>query len=401
MVNVQTLERPAHVPAALVRDVDIYAIPDAETDIHLAWKKLADSYPPLFWTPRNGGHWITTLADDIVELQTNYHDFSMRAATIPRQSVPSLPVECDPPYHTSLRGILSPIFRASTMRRIEAHATEVAIRRIEELAPQGGCEFVEDFAQHLPIAIFLMLVDLPFEDRHHLLPLAEKRMRCPDPAVREAARQGILDYCADVVAQRRRNPGEDVISMILHATVQGRAITDDEANSMLATVMSGGLDTVVSAMSFAIRFLAGSPAHRRQLIERPEIVPNAVNELMRRFGITNTGRLVAHDMDFHGVRLKEGDQILGPAHLYGLSEEKFPHPLEVDFTRRDAATHAAFGNGPHKCPGMNIGRLEIRIMLREWLQRIPDFALDPAYPPVMKSGLANTVQRLNLIWETT
>lgn len=399
-MNSAVLERPEHVPAELVRQFDVYAIPGSDKDVHMAWKAVADNNPPIFWTPCNGGHWVTTIADDIVDLQTNYEDFSMVAATVPRQAYLSLPLEADPPYHTSLRGILSPLFRAATMKKIEAHALEVAIRQIEHLAPLGKCEFVKDFAQHLPIAIFLMLVDLPFEDRHILLPFAEQRFRSPDPEVRAAARQGIIDYCADVVAARRKVPGDDVISLILHAQVQGRAITDDEANSMLATVMSGGLDTVASAMSFAARFLANNPGHRQQLIEHPELVPNAVNELMRRFGIANTARLVAHDVDLHGVALKKGDQIMGPSHLYGLDEEKFPNPLEVDFTRQNAATHAAFGNGVHKCPGMNIARLEIGIFLREWLARIPDFARDPEHEPVMKTGMANTLQSLNLKWET-
>jgi cytochrome P450 len=392
--------RPSHVPPELVVDFDFYNIPGAREDAHLAWKRL-QSGPRIFWTPRNGGHWVATRGEDIKELQMNWELFSYRGATIPRGSTPALPVESDPPEHTAYRSMISPLFAPATLKGAEAIARPLAIRLIDGLKPRGQCEFRKDLALEVPIAVFLHLVDLPFEARHTLLPLAEDRFRSPDAAKRDASKAGILRFLENTIKERRARPGNDFISRILHSNVRvgDRPITDEELQHNLASVMSGGLDTVAGAMGFAIRFLAQHPEHRRQLLQEPSLIPKAVDELMRRHGISGTARLLARDVVFRGVRLCKGEQILNPNLLYGLDEDIFPNALEVDFRRPNAAAHAAFGNGPHRCPGANLARLELRIVLEEWLARIPDFRLDPDRPPVMRTGLANVIEELPLLWD--
>lgn len=399
-VQVALAPRPAHVPPELVVDFDFYNIPGAKEDAHIAWKAL-QSGPRIFWTPRNGGHWVATQGPDIKEIQLDWQTFSYLAATIPRGSTPAIPVESDPPEHTAYRSVISPLFAPATLKGAESVARPLSITLIEGFKAAGRCEFRADFGLYLPIAIFLHLVDLPFEDRHILLPLAEKRFRSPVARERDEAKASIISYLANIMAERRERPGEDFISRILHANVKvgDRPITDAETQNILATVMSGGLDTVAAAMGFAMRFLAQHPGHRRQLIDDPSLIPNAVDELMRRHGISGTARLVTRDVIFHGVALHQGEQILNPNLLYGLDERVYPNPLEVDFRRADAGQHAAFGNGPHRCPGANLARLELRILLDEWLKRIPEFTLDPERPPVMRTGLANLVEELWLRWD--
>jgi cytochrome P450 len=396
----ETVPRPLDVPAELVVDFDFYNIPGAREDAHLAWKRL-QSGPRIFWTPRNGGHWVATRGEDIKELQTNWEVFSYRAATIPRGSTAALPVECDPPKHTAYRSMISPLFAPATLKGAEAVARPLAVQLIEELKPRGRCEFRSEFALELPITVFLHLVDLPLESRHVLLPLAETRFRSPDAAKRDAAKAGILDFLQETIAARRVKPGNDFISRLLHSNVRvgERSITEQELQDNLASVMSGGLDTVAAAMGFAMRFLAANAGHRHQLVKERSLIPKAVDELMRRHGIAGTARLVTRDMVFRGVELHANEQILNPNLLYGLDEEIFPNPLEVDFQRPNAASHAAFGNGPHRCPGSNLARLELRILLEEWLRHIPDFRLDPDHPPVMRTGLANVIEELPLLWD--
>jgi cytochrome P450 len=105
-------------------------------------------------------------------------------------------------------------------------------------------------------------------------------------------------------------------------------------------------------------------------------------------------------MDFHGAPLKKGEQILNPNLLYGLDETIFADALNVDFRRADAGQHAAFGYGPHRCPGANLARMELRILIGEWLQRIPQFRLDPERPSRMRTGLANVIEHMWLLWDT-
>lgn len=392
------VDRPAHVPAELVVDFDFFRPPGAETDVHRAWAVLQNG-PPVVWTPRNGGHWIGTRAHVLTEMQTNHELFSYASINIPRNPTPSLPLEIDPPAHTRLRSVISPLFAPATLKGVEPVARALAIDLIEGFRGRGECEFQGEFARHLPIIIFLKLVDLPLEGRAHLLSLAEKRTRSPIAEERNAAKKGLLDYMSNAIAERRRTPGDDFISRILHSAPGGEPLTDFEAENLLTTSLSGGLDTVASMMGFSMLALASSPQLQDRLINEPVTIPKAVDELIRRHGLANTARLIAHDAVFHGAVLKKGEQIIVPSSLIGLDPDKFDNPFEVDFDRPDAGQHGSFGAGPHRCPGANLARMELRIMLEEWFQRIPHPRIDASKPPVLASGLVSTVQVLRLRWD--
>jgi cytochrome P450 len=392
---------PAHVPAERVYDFDFFAPPGADEDVQLAWKRLHAAAPDIFWTPRNGGHWVATRAEDILEIQTNHERFSHRVFTIPADPDAHhtpLPLGVDPPEHAAYRRILTPAFLPKAINAIEDSVRELAIDLVRTLAPQGECEFVEDFARKLPIAVFMNMVDLPFADRELLLPWAEVVVRSSDQAKRREAQASMMGYLAKWVEARRAAPGDDLISTVVHAKVGDRPIRPDETFNILTLVLFGGLDTVASMLGFIARFLALHPAHRRELVEHPELRKNAIEELIRRHGVTNTGRYITGDFVYKGVQLKTGDLIQVPNVLFGLDERVNPDPLTVDF-RREPVRQAAFGNGPHTCPGAVLARREISVFLDEWLQRIPDFTLKPGVKPGMASGHVNGVTRLDLVWD--
>lgn len=392
---------PSHVPSELIFDFDVYNPPGAREDYQLALKQLHyQSCPEIFWTPRNGGHWVATRGEDIYAIFADHEHFSNHVLTVPKSRqgpIPLYPIFADPPEHTAYRALINPTFSPKGVAALEAKARELAIRLVEELKPRGGCEFVTEFAQHLPIEIFMMIVDVPAEDRKQLLEWADGMVR-PErhEDVHQTIRQ-IFAYSAAKIAERRARPGEDLISRLTRSEVNGRPLTDDEIVGMVSLVLIGGMDTVASAMSFAAHFLARSLQHRRQLIEHPELIPKAVDELLRRFPIVNQGRCVKQDFVYKGIRMKEGDMIVMPTTLHGLDERKFPNPLEVDFTR-PTPIHSTFGNGPHRCPGSNLGRTEIKVFLQEWLKRIPDFEVKPGAKVGMSSGVNGTIYELPLVW---
>jgi cytochrome P450 len=397
-------ERPAHVPPELVYDLDFYnpaGLPDphSDVDLHAVWKKVQGETPDFFWTPRNGGHWVVTRAEAIEQVQRNWEVFSHKSLQIPPSPLPSLPLETDPPEHTPLRALLSPLFAPATLLDVEKRARELTKELIDGFIADGRCEFSSQFARQLPIQIFLYLVDLPAADAPYLLDLAEGRVRSPDPEVRHKVKVELIGYLGDKIEQRRKNPGEDFISRVLQGDMGGRTLTDFEAQNILATLMFGGLDTVASMLGFAFRFLAGSPHHRKQLVDDPKLIPKAVNELIRRHGLTNTGRIIDHDAEVMGVKFKKGDRIIVPSALAGLDERVFPDPMTVDFNRPNASAHAAFGNGPHRCPGANLARMEMKVVLEEWMPRIPDFRIDPNDRLVMTPGLVSGVTYLPLVWD--
>lgn len=390
--------RPAHVPAELVYDFDFYAPGRDGRDVHEAWFSLKAKAPPIFWTPRHGGHWVATSAEAIAQIQSDWEHFSHRSTVIPyRETHNFLPINLDPPEHTKFRRLLMPAFTPSAVHRLEARARDIARNLVQTLAPRGECEFIADFARILPVVVFLEMAGLPTQDGAFLAPMAEAVVRGGEEA-RAQAFADMWDYLGGWLERRRTAPGEDLLSRIVTAEVDGAPIREPDANSICQLVLFGGLDTVASLLGFVARFLAMHPEHRRQLVVEPELTPHAVEELIRRHGVSNTARYITQDYVFFGIQLKAGELIQQPNALYGLDPELFPDPMTVDFRRLNARRHLAFGSGPHLCPGNNLARREVRVFLETWLPQIPDFEIRPDSAPAMESGLVNGVSRLELCW---
>jgi cytochrome P450 len=392
--------RPGHVPAALEVDFDFTCPPGHEDDVHLAWKRLHDAgVPDIFWTPHHGGHWVATRAEDIASMQMDHERFSHRSVTIPpaKDSVPLVPLELDPPQHTPFRAVLSPSFGPRPVVELEAGVRAVAIELIEGFKGRGACEFVDDFAKRLPIVVFLRLVDLPLEDRGFLLRICEAAVRPKSPHDQRWSREQLAGYIGQWIQARRERPGSDLLSKMVNAKVDGRDYTPAETFGMMINVIFGGLDTVAASMSFIARHLAEQPPLRRRLAQDPALHAQAVEEFLRRFGIPNTARVITHDFDYKGVSFKAGEQILLPKVLHGLDERLYRDPLEVDLMR-PPSRHAAFGDGPHRCVGAGLARMELKVFLQEWLQRIPEFAIAPGERPRSSSGNVNGMLHLPLVW---
>lgn len=397
-MNAVAAEIPAHVPPELVHDFDFMNLPGHRDDVHLAWKRAVEGAPDIFWTPHNGGHWVAVRADDIEVMQRDHEHFSYESVTIPRQqSVRLAPLEYDPPEHTPLRAILSPAFGPKPMQALQPDLRALCIELIDGFYARGECEFVGDFAKRLPIVVFLRLVELPLADREYLLELTEMSVR-GNSQQREQASQGLYVYVQKWIAQRRATPGADLLSKIVNAAPGGRALSAEQTFGMLVNVIFGGLDTVAASLGFVTRWLAENPQARRELIENPALMPDALEEFYRRFGIPQTARVIAKDVVYKGVPFRKGEQILVSKTLHGLDERRYPDPLRVDFKRK-RAPHAAFGDGPHRCPGSFLARQELRIFLEEWLQRIPEFRIKPGAKVETSSGMVNGVLSLPLVWD--
>jgi cytochrome P450 len=389
--------RPAHVPAELFVDFNVHNPPGALEDLHGAWHRL-HAGPDIVWAPYHGGHWIFTRAEDIDFAQRNHDPFSMRDVTMPANTRPTrlLPLESDPPEHAPFRAILNPWFSPKRISELKEFTRQFAIDLIEGFKPHGECEFMQDFASILPIAIFMRLTHLPMDDRLMLLRLAQMSTRGGPQDRAEAATQ-MMAYLVPVIADRRANPGDDLLSTVVHAKVNGTPINDTDLMSMLLVILFGGLDTVASTMGFIAHFMANHPEHRRQLNDEPGLVDNAVEELMRRFGPSATARTLTRDYEYKGIHFKTGEKVYINPVMAGLDDRRFQNPMEVDF-RRAEGTHNSFGVGPHRCPGALLAKLEIRLFLQEWLARIPDFQVKPGEPVVYGPGQFNCVERLVLTW---
>jgi cytochrome P450 len=397
---------PDHVPPALLRDFDIFQLPGSETDPHLALLAVQRDAPEIFWTPRNGGHWVAIRAEAIEAILLDHERFSSECILVPkkpREAQRELPIECDPPRHTAIRRPLTTALLPAAIDARESAIRELAKELIDGFADRGECEFVSEFAQVLPVCIFLDLVNLPRGDRHLLVPIAKKVIGGRTPAVRQEGITELMAYILPVIRARREHPGDDLLSPLVNLAESVGRISESDALAYANTVLFAGLDTVAAMLSLVTRFLALHPSHRRELAGRLRDEPfmrKAIQELLRRHGIVAIGRVIRDDMTYRGVRLHQGESVILLTAMVGFDEHKNPRATEVDFTRPGAHNHAAFGRGIHSCPGHVLARRELKIFLEEWLSRIPDFALAPGSTPLFSTGFVTSLGELRLVWST-
>lgn len=393
-------DRPGHVPQDLVIDYDVFTVDAPDGDFAGAMVRLRDSgVPDLFWTSANGGHWVATNGEYIRTVLENASVFSSRAMRVPKQANPDppiIPLMIDPPDHVKYRRLIAPAMTPARVRELESRARDLSVDLIEKLVPKGSCEFVADFAQQMPIAIFMGMLDLPAEDQPVIMGIVDRIIR---PDVPETRMQGFADlaaYTMEKVAERKANPGDDLVSSLALAQIDGRPLTDEELQGLMSVLMLAGLDTVAGMLTFITRFLATSSAHRQELRQNPELVTEAIEEFLRRMAMVNLTREVAEDTELGGVTLKAGDLIVCPTPLCNFPQDGNDW-LAVDF-HRPRQVHATFGAGPHYCLGSMLARAEIRIFLEEWLPRIPDFAIAEDAKLEVKVGAAVMMPSLPLVW---
>jgi cytochrome P450 len=214
----------------------------------------------------------------------------------------------------------------------------------------------------------------------------------------EEASDKLANYLTPYLQNRRESPGDDLLSRIANGLIDGQKIPLEDAVNVASLALFGGLDTVVAMLGNVFYFLATHPEERRFLADDPSRVMSAVDEMLRRFPIGITGRLVVEDVEVGGVRLKKDDLVLLPTMLHGLDEREYACPMKFDMERRSAAT-STFGNGHHLCPGRPLARTELAITVEEWLARIPEFEIAPGTEITMTAGHVNTVDALPLRWK--
>ncbi len=394
---------PAHVDPARVVDANIYALPGQEQDFHEAWKALQDNSPDIVWTPQNEGHWIALRGDVLAEVQSDHERFSNRIIVLPKsvgEQHGLIPTTIDPPEHRPFRKLLNEGMSLSKVRGMQDGIRSTAIELIEAFLAKGRCNFTTEYAQIFPIRIFMALVGIPMAQADKIRFWAECMTRPNPPMSFEDAKHAFYDYLDPILAERRANPGDDLISHVVTSDMGGRLLDREESLALATQILIAGVDTVVNFLGFAFRFLAQNPWAQEEMgkASAREILA-ATHELFRRFGLVTIARTVRMDMEFHGVELKAGELVCIPTQIHGLDDRTNPDPINVDFSRR-GARHSAFGSGPHMCPGQELARAEVAITIEEWLKRIPSFRLGPDADVNCSGGIVPQINRVELEWDT-
>jgi len=393
---------PEHVPDALVYDYDFYAAPRPFEFPH--WdvaKMLQSEASPIFFTPHNGGHWVVTKASDTIEMFRRPDLFSSESEYNPSRKgypVRHLPAYYDPPEHAEARKIMAPMFAPGAIAQMESDIRRLARDLVDSVYERGTCDFVHEIAEVFPVTIFLRLAKGRVEDRERMYEMACRFLRAEDPELANSGSRELAHFLTGMVDERRRHPGDDLVSRIVNGVLSGRRLTHEEALGAVVFVFLAGLDTVVAMISFVMHFLARNPAHYRRLVQNPADIAGAVEELMRISGVTHPERGVKRDIEFRGIGFKKYDRIIFLTQVAGLNDPEIKDPFTVDF-ERDVSPHIAFGAGPHRCLGSHLARVEIRTFLEEWVTRIPEFRMQEGRAVKILGGRVWQPESLPLAWD--
>jgi cytochrome P450 len=355
--------------------LDFYSLPMA-TDRADGWKTLRDAGPVVFM---NGCYHLTR-RDDVLAALRNPKVFSSRLALQPPGYLPVVPLAFDPPEHTRYRKFLQPYFSPHALSKsrpvLERHAAEM----IAELADRGECDAVADFANLYPFQVFLDLYGLPLEDRDRLIDW--KNALNTDKAALDqtdlAKAQALFEYLTDAIAQRRRNPGSDMLSQVM--TGDGD-FTDLELLGMSHLLILAGLDTVTAAIGFSLFELARRPELRAKLRGNPRDTRVFIEEIVRLEPSAPVAPRVTTDyVEVGGMTLPPGSQVrlcMAAINRDGTDS------VSTDDIVLDGKVHRhwGFGGGPHRCLGSHLARIELTVIVSEWLNQIPDYELPPDYTP--------------------
>jgi cytochrome P450 len=367
----------------------------------------------VFWTPRNGGHWMVLKYEAVFGVLRDPKVFSSAliaparkaaaAAFMPhdaQRAISMTPIFMDPPDHTRYRLPLQRAFSPKTMTALKGDVEALAHQLVDAVIDQGGCDFFSAIAEQLPVRVFLRMMGLP-EDRLAEYRALVREIFAPagdDPMVQVRRMRRIVDAMTPVILARREAPQDDLISQLWALEVEDQPMTLELMEDYAALIFLAGLDTVINAMSFGVRHLAQHPELQARLRARPDLIDEAAEELLRRYTFTMTMRRVTTDTELAGASLKAEETVIVYMPAADLDADQFSAPAVFD-VEREGKVHLAFGSGPHRCLGSHLARIELQTLYDVLLKRLPEFRLDPAAPVTFQAGMMLTIASLPLRWD--
>jgi hypothetical protein len=293
----------------------------------------------------------------------------------------------DPPDHTRLRGLVTKAFTPRAVERIRVRTQEIVDGLIDRVVGSGGMDAIADFAFPLPVTVIAEMLGLPFvdTDRCRAWTVAASRVLDPNQTREQLTRAvealGHLSvYVREQIAQRRRAPGDDLLSVLIAAEEGGERLSEDELVSTVGLLFGAGHETTVNLIGNGLLALLRNPGQLTRLRDDPSLVPNAVEELLRYDSPAQLIRRWAHeDLEVSGVRIAAGDELVLLAGAANRDPERFPEPDVLDVGRADVR-HVSFGGGPHFCLGAMLARMEAQVAFATLLRRLPDIELAGGAP---------------------
>jgi cholest-4-en-3-one 26-monooxygenase len=347
---------------------------------------------PLYFHPEpNGsGFWCVVRYHDLEQISRDVHQFSSEGGiTLFEQAEEELEQQrmmmlmMDPPRHTKLRLLVNKGFTPRMIERLHDRIRQAAVDIVDKVAERGECDFVVDVAAELPLQVIAEMMGVPQEDRHKVFEWSNRLIGSEDPeyavSVEDATGAAVemFSYAHDLAAAKRANPGDDIISALLAAEVDGERLTDVEFDLFFELLAVAGNETTRNLISHGMLALVENPDQRALLLADPSLLPSAVDEMLRYASpVMYMRRTAQRDVELHGQHIQQGDKVALWYIAANHDPAVFTDPHRFDI-RRDPNDYLAFGGGgPHFCLGSHLAKLEIRVMFEELLTRLPDIELN-------------------------
>jgi len=327
--------------------------------------------------------------------------FSSNADAVDLKNLrPLIPLQIDPPDHKKYRKLLDPIFAPRQMALIEESVARTVNELIDRFIDRGEVDFSSEFSVPFPSRVFLGLLGLSFDElprflamkdgiiRPHLVIGAEFDSEEAQAHQQETA-DSIYAYFNEVLDQREVAREEDLLSRFLDAEVEGHKLTREDILDICFLFLIAGLDTVTATLDCIFGYLVHHPEQRQRIIDDPTVIPSAIEELLRwETPVQVVARVALEDTEVAGCPVRKGDNVMVLLGSVNTDEADLPDAQDVRFDR-EVSRHWAFGSGVHRCLGSHLARQELRVALREWHRRIPEYELleghTLVYTPAIRS----------------
>jgi cytochrome P450 len=390
-------ERLADGPQGVANEAVVGPVDDFATDFdHTDPQWAADPFPimedlrercPIAHSDRYGGAWLPTRHEDVAAIAYDTDRFSSRSIIVsnfrpPREIAPaggSPPISSDPPFHHGARRLLLPAFAPQAIARLEAGARAYCESLLDALEGRDVVDAAAEFAQHIPVRVIADMLGFPQEDADVFRGFVHDVLEGVNAPIetRFQTMQGLFTYLAAQIDDHLENPRDDLTTYLIDVEMDGQKLDAFHVGGTMALLLLAGIDTTWSAIGASLWHLAGTPVDRRRLVAEPELIPTAMEELLRAYAPVTMARLVKDDMDWKGCDMKADDWVLLSFPAANRDPALFEDADQVVIDR-EVNRHSAFGLGIHRCLGSHLARMEVRVALETWLARYPEFSLaDP------------------------
>ena len=335
--------------------------------------------------PDGAGFWCIVRYADLQQISHDWAHYSSEWGITLHESEESqleqqrmMMLMMDPPKHTKLRLLVNKGFTPRVVERLHQRIREISVDIVEQVAAQGHCDFVVDVAAELPLQVIAEMMGVPQADRHKVFEWSNRLIGSEDPEYAVSAEDAMgaavemFNYANDLAADKRAHPGDDIVSTLLNAEVEGERLTDLEFDMFFELLAVAGNETTRNLISHGMRALIEHPDQRALLVDDPSLLGSAVDEMLRFASpVMYMRRTAQSDLELHGETIKAGDKVALWYIAANHDPDVFENPHRFDVRRTPNDFVAFGGGGPHFCLGSHLAKLEITVLFEELLARVP------------------------------